>query len=126
VGGAVGVTAGALASRGFAEGAAALGDHILGNARTTLTVGTLLVNNAVRGLVPNTVFSKQDKKLSPGEIGALQDRGFDIEELKTGPGGRSAGRFELFKNKAGEIFVKPKGGRGPGEPTGLNINDFIR
>jgi hypothetical protein len=38
-----------------------------------------------QGMLPNTVFSEQDRKLSPGEIGALQDAGFDIEALKTNP-----------------------------------------
>jgi len=33
-------------------------------------------------------------------------------------------RQDLYKDKDGNIVVKPKGGNGPGEPTGLNINDF--
>jgi hypothetical protein len=121
-----GIATGALASPGFAEGAAAMGTQLLDNARTTLAVGALLVNNAVQGLASNTVFSKQDKKLSPGEIGALKDANIDVHELKTGGGGKDASKFDLFKNKAGDIFVKPKNGRGPGEPTGYNINDFMR
>jgi hypothetical protein len=34
--------------------------------------------------------------------------------------------YDLVKNKDGNIKVKPKNGKGPGEPTGLNINDFVR
>jgi hypothetical protein len=47
----------------------------------------------------------------------------DIHDLK---GGRRASERDLFKNKDGDIRVKPKNGQGEGEPTGLNIKDFIR
>jgi hypothetical protein len=30
----------------------------------------------------------------------------------------------LYKDKKGNIFVKLKNGKGQGEPTGYNINDF--
>jgi len=33
-------------------------------------------------------------------------------------------KFDLFKDAQGNIKVKPKSGAGPGDPTGLNINDF--
>jgi putative RNase toxin 33 of polymorphic toxin system len=33
-------------------------------------------------------------------------------------------KYDLYKNRDGDILVKPKDGRGPGDPTGLNINDF--
>ena len=33
-------------------------------------------------------------------------------------------RYDLFKDQKGNIYVKPKGGGGPGDPTGLNINDY--
>ena len=32
--------------------------------------------------------------------------------------------LDLFKDRRRWIYVKPKDGGGPGDPTGLNINDF--
>lgn len=65
--------------------------------------------------------SPDDKKLSNGEIDKLKDAGFDPHDLKPKKGGS---KFDLFKDKNGNIIVKPKKGNGPGDPTGLNINDF--
>ncbi|MFD2034529.1 polymorphic toxin type 33 domain-containing protein [Belliella marina] len=39
-------------------------------------------------------------------------------------GGKRTGQTYLYKYPAGDIFVKGKGGKGPGEPTGININDL--
>jgi RHS repeat-associated protein len=70
--------------------------------------------------VPN-VFNAQMKRLSSGEIARLQRAGIDVHDLK---GGIHASKRDLFKDKEGNIYVKPKSGEGPGESTGLNINDF--
>jgi hypothetical protein len=59
--------------------------------------------------------------LTPGEIERLQRAGYDPHDLK--PRG-AGGRFDLLKDPDGNILVKPKNGRGPGDPTGLNINDI--
>ncbi len=67
------------------------------------------------------MYSKQDKMLTPGEIRKFEKGGVDILDLKTN--GHAAHR-DLYKDKSGNIVIKPKGGKGPGEPTGLNINDF--
>ena len=64
----------------------------------------------------------QDKPLSKGEIKALEDGKVDVHDLK---GGKQTGQSDLYKDKQGNIYVKPKGGVGPGEPTGLNIKDFM-
>jgi len=65
----------------------------------------------------------QDKKLSNGEIEALEEAGEDIHEIKKGcPGGVS--KCDLYKDRRGNIYVKPKGSRGAGVFTGLNINNF--
>jgi len=66
----------------------------------------------------------QDKRLSKGEIKKLQDNDIDPEQLKkdTVGGNPKTGGFDLFKDKNGDIYVKPSDGRGPGEPTGININ----
>jgi len=63
----------------------------------------------------------QDKVLTKGEIGELEDAGYDVHELK---GGKNASKYDLYKDRDGNIYVKPKGGRGPGDPTGININDL--
>jgi RHS repeat-associated protein len=63
----------------------------------------------------------QDKRLTSGEIKRLQQGGENIEEIK---GAKGAGQRDLFKDKDGNIVVKPADGSGPGEYTGLNINDY--
>jgi hypothetical protein len=64
---------------------------------------------------------QRDRLLSPGEIIRLKRGDVDIHELK---GSGPVAHRDLYKDRAGNIYVKPKGGRGPGEPTDLNINDF--
>jgi RHS repeat-associated protein len=62
-----------------------------------------------------------DQRLTKGEIKKLTDAGEDAEQLK---GGTATGSLDLFKDKKGNIYVKPKDGSGPGDPTGLNINNY--
>jgi hypothetical protein len=59
--------------------------------------------------------------LSKGEIKALQKAGHDPHSLKPKLNGS---RFDLYKTPEGDIVIKLKGGVGPGEPTGININDL--
>jgi hypothetical protein len=59
--------------------------------------------------------------LTKGEIKKLKDAGFDPEELK---GGKATGKLDLFKDPKGNIIIKPKSGNGPGDPTGININNI--
>jgi len=61
---------------------------------------------------------KQDKKLSKQEIRKLQGKGIDVEKLK----GRKGS--DLFKDRQGNIKIKPKNGLGPGEPAGINIDQL--
>jgi hypothetical protein len=63
----------------------------------------------------------KDRLLSPGEIKGLKDAGYDIHDLKSGTG--SPAHSDLYETPNGDIVVKPKGGSGEGEPTGININD---
>ena len=63
----------------------------------------------------------QDKMLTPGEIKRLKDAGIDVHKVK---GGKNASKRDLYKDARGNIHVKPKGGHGEGDPTGLNINDY--
>jgi RHS repeat-associated protein len=65
--------------------------------------------------------SPSDKKLSKGEIDKLKDAGYDPHDLKPK---KKGSRFDLFKDKNGNIIIKPKNGNGPGDSTGLNINNF--
>jgi hypothetical protein len=32
--------------------------------------------------------------------------------------------YDLFKDKHGNVHVMPKSGRGPGDPTGINLRDL--
>ncbi|TLY83342.1 MAG: hypothetical protein E6K42_02735 [Gammaproteobacteria bacterium] len=32
--------------------------------------------------------------------------------------------IDLYKDKKGNVYVKPKGGSGPGQPTGINIKNL--
>jgi len=61
----------------------------------------------------------QDKRLSDGEIKRLGKK-IDIHKLKGG----NPSKKDLFKDKDGNIYTKPKSGTGPGDETGLNINDY--
>jgi hypothetical protein len=63
----------------------------------------------------------QDKKLSEGEIDQLKQGDVDVHKIK---GKKNASKRDFFKDKDGNIYIKPKGGKGPGEETGLNINNY--
>lgn len=74
-------------------------------------------NNPVKG----NRNSPQYHRLSDGEIELLKNAGYDIHELK---GGKSASKYDLFKDDFGNIYQKPKSGNGPGEDLGINIYDL--
>jgi hypothetical protein len=61
----------------------------------------------------------QDKKLTPGEIEKLKEKGvWDHHDKDFGS------RFDLYKDKKGNVYEKPKGGLGPGDPIGINLNNL--
>jgi hypothetical protein len=60
---------------------------------------------------------RQDRRLTAFEIALLKRQGHDPEDLK----GYSAGR-DLYKDEHGYVYVKDKGGSGPGEFTGIKLN----
>jgi RHS repeat-associated protein len=67
----------------------------------------------------------QDQKLSDGEIQQLKNHNIDPEQLKKEiTGDRRGGRYDLYKDKQGNVYVKPKGGKGAGEHTGINMKDL--
>lgn len=69
---------------------------------------------------------RQDRRLSDGEIDALKRGDENPEKLKGDTMGREkVGQFDLYKDREGNIYVKPRGGQCEGEPTGVNINDFL-
>ena len=66
-----------------------------------------------------------EQKPSPYEIGKLKRAGIDVERLKWEFGSRPPSRFDLYKCRNGDVVIKRKGdSRGPGEFTGLNIDQF--
>jgi RHS repeat-associated protein len=65
--------------------------------------------------------SQQYKRLSSGEISAMQQAGVDPHDLKPKQNGS---RYDLFKTPCGDIVVMPKNGQGDPDPTGYNINEF--
>ena len=60
------------------------------------------------------------KILSPGEIRLLKNAGEDIHALK----GSRAARFDLYKDKAGDIYRNLKGGKGVPDKLDINIKDY--
>ena len=62
---------------------------------------------------------RDDKLLSPGEINKLKKKGWDHSDKK----GRG-GQRDLYKDKDGNVYEKPKGGNGPGEPIDYNLKDL--
>ncbi|MBS1948774.1 MAG: hypothetical protein JST47_13505, partial [Bacteroidetes bacterium] len=63
----------------------------------------------------------QDKKLTPGEIEKLIKHGWDHSNK---PKGRNAPAIDLYKDRKGNVYEKPKGGSGYGEPIGINLNNL--
>jgi hypothetical protein len=79
-------------------------------------------SEVLRGPVIRKSNPSQDKMLTPGEIGKLEDAGIDIHELK---GKTRTGRIDLYKRPNGDVVIKPKGGgKMQGEETGYNLNDL--
>ena len=62
---------------------------------------------------------KKDKKLSDKEAQGMKEQGDDPHELKD-----YDSKKDLFKDKKGNVYIKPKKGNGFGEPTGINLNDY--
>jgi hypothetical protein len=60
----------------------------------------------------------QDKKVTDRE---LKEAGLDAHDLKEGRKGT-----DIYKDREGNLYEKPKPGRGPGDPLGINIKDKFR
>jgi RHS repeat-associated protein len=61
---------------------------------------------------------KQDKKVTERE---LKEAGIDAHGEKRGQKGT-----DIYKDREGNLYEKPKGGKGPGDPLGINIKDLLR
>jgi len=109
------------------------GDFAIDAASAALAAADLLLGGPTgEGIVPAMVLQGMKsgaiqvakgslKKLSKGEIKKMAKKGIHPHDLKPKKGGA---RFALFKDKQGNITVRPKSGKGHGDPTSLNINDF--
>ena len=54
-----------------------------------------------------------------------EELGMNGEEIKAEiVGNKNGSKFDLYKDKKGNIYVKPKGNIGPGEPAGYNLNNL--
>ena len=60
----------------------------------------------------------QDIRLTPADIRRLKEQGANIHRIK---GKQHTGQNDLFRDRAGNIYIKPRDGSGPGEPTGENL-----
>jgi len=59
-------------------------------------------------------------RLSAGEIKLLKKSGLDPHDLKAGYGKG----VDIFKDRAGNLYVAPMKGKGVPEPLGVNINEI--
>ncbi|MFD4356101.1 polymorphic toxin type 33 domain-containing protein [Nocardia sp. NPDC058518] len=59
----------------------------------------------------------QDKILTDKDIRELKSRGHDPHDVKPDP----PSRYDLYKDGKGNVYIKPKGGKGPGDPTGIRL-----
>ena len=57
----------------------------------------------------------------------MKDKGFDPHKVKGDTLGttKNLSKYDLYKDKDGNIYVKPKGSSEQGESTGLNVRDFM-
>lgn len=110
--------------------AVALAPQLISAMVAAITTGTIYLTKDARNDIierinnsnDNIIYAKGDKMLSPGEIEILKRNGIDPEELK---GGKNTGNRDLYKDKQGNIVIKPKGGKSvDGEETGINLNDL--
>ncbi len=83
-----------------------------------IILGDIVGNLVFNGNTSDDAESPQDKRLSPGEIGQLEEAGYDVHDLKPNS------KYDLFKDRDGNISVKPKDGSGPGDPTGINLGEL--
>ncbi|TVR27556.1 MAG: hypothetical protein EA390_13715 [Balneolaceae bacterium] len=63
--------------------------------------------------------------MSDAEVKRMKEKlGLTREQLHDLKGGINASKRDFYKKPNGDIVVKPKNGKGPGEPTGLNIKNI--
>jgi len=65
---------------------------------------------------------KQDKPLTKEDIKNLEKQGFNHRDKSLN--GKNGGKLDLYKDRDGNVYEKPKGGTGAGEPIGYNLNHY--
>lgn len=126
-----GAMAGDSASTWWEIGGSDLGDLVLGTATAGVGVIVALTLGQTGG-DPALLYREQHdekagaqhKELTPGEIRKMKAADPDPEKIKKDLGLGSGAN--LYKDPRGNIYAKPKGSSGRGEPTGLNINHLPR
>jgi RHS repeat-associated protein len=117
------VTCGTAITLGVGAGAAALASSIFGSDESIEETEERLLRaqadeEAEQECAPERN-PAQDKQLTSREIKRLKRAGEHPHDLKKG-----ASRADLYKDREGNIYEKPKGGAGPGEPLGINIKEI--
>jgi Bacterial toxin 33/Domain of unknown function (DUF4150) len=64
------------------------------------------------------------RKLSNSDVKNLQKNGYDPHEIKDDCGCRPNSRYDLFKNRGGDVFVNDKANTGEPIATGINLNNL--
>jgi RHS repeat-associated protein len=68
---------------------------------------------------PKVQVLRSDRRLTPREVKWVEQQlGQDVHDIK---GRRGASKRDLWVKPNGEVVIKPKNGRGPGEPVGVNL-----
>ncbi|MGK2886970.1 MAG: polymorphic toxin type 33 domain-containing protein, partial [Rhodococcus sp. (in: high G+C Gram-positive bacteria)] len=126
------VAASPTISGGITIGTGGAGVVTVPIAAVAVTVGGMAVVNGGAHLMESNGSGggegdgEQDKELTKGEARALKKAGRDIHQIKAEALGtnKNLARWDLYKDKSGNILVKAKGGDGEAIQTGLNIRDF--
>jgi len=65
--------------------------------------------------------SKLPRFQKSSEIGKLKKAGIDLHDKTLKIGGS---KQDVYKDPNGNLYAKPKGGSGPGDPLGINIHNL--
>ena len=98
------------------------GAMVVGGAATALHGGGVLLY-AKGNPTGGGGSAKKYDRLTQHDIELLKKEGYDIHDLK---GGKNASKYDLFKDKDGNIYQMPKDGSGPGEELDINLRELNR
>jgi hypothetical protein len=80
--------------------------------------------NPADGLSAKSPPSRKEREKGRAPDSCALAKGWASPLLKEETGAGRGGGSDLYKLPNGDIIVKGKGGIGPGEPTGININNL--